>query len=474
MDTIAELERVVAAGAVRRDDATLVAYGADSTECAEGRPDAVVSVTTRAELIAVVRLAAARGVPLTPRVAGTNLGGLAIPSRGGWLLDLSPMQGLEVLPDDMVALIEPGVSFAQLKAAIEPHGLTIGFPLAPPEVSVMANCLLDGLGNLSLRHGTMSEWIAGLEVVRADGTTLVTGAGALGVPVPFSRAPLPDLTGLFVSMQGSTGIVSRMAVQLWPLPRFRQRSFVLVWDRAAAVRAIREVPRLDLLDDMGALSWPTGKLLLGVDHPTERDPDEPEMFVYLDASAPSQKLLDLKTEELRRWFRALRKDGHRLEDPIDIPTLVAIEPRLGKFAEFPTRLDFLLDHPGGGLTWVGTYGPMSRFQEATDAGCAISERHGFPPTIVARPMKGGHFGVLRFIELFDRRDPADVERVRRCHAELCDALVERGFVMYKTPAWAVERYAPRLDPGFVRLLDEVRHVLDPASILNPGRWQVPR
>ena len=52
MDTIAELERVVADGAVRRDDATLVAYGADSTECPEGRPDAVVAVATREELIA--------------------------------------------------------------------------------------------------------------------------------------------------------------------------------------------------------------------------------------------------------------------------------------------------------------------------------------------------------------------------------------------------------------------------------------
>ena len=92
--------------------------------------------------------------------------------------------------------------------------------------------------------------------------------------------------------------------------------------------------------------------------------------------------------------------------------------------------------------------------------------------IVARPMKGGHFGVLRFIQVFRRDDPADRERVRRCNAELCDALIDDGFVMYTTPGWAVERYAGRLDPGFVRLLNQVRRLLDPDHLMNPGRWEV--
>jgi hypothetical protein len=132
----------------------------------------------------------------------------------------------------------------------------------------------------------------------------------------------------------------------------------------------------------------------------------------------------------------------------------------------------LLDHPDGGLTWVGTYGPMSRFERACELGIGIVERHGFPPLIVARPMKGGHFGVLRFIEVFRRRDAADRERVRTCNAELCDALLAEGFVMYKTPAWAVLRYEEHLDAGFARLLREVRGLLDPSHIMNPGRWEL--
>jgi glycolate oxidase len=155
-----------------------------------------------------------------------------------------------------------------------------------------------------------------------------------------------------------------------------------------------------------------------------------------------------------------------------VEDLVTLEPRFQKFATFPTRLDFLLDHPGGGLSWAGSYGPISRFGAGLDRGLAIMERHGFPPLAVTRAMHGGHFAVLRFIELFDRRDPAERARVAACNAELCDALLEEGYVLYKTPGWAIERYRARLDPGFARLVRGVRDLVDPGRILNPGRWEV--
>jgi FAD/FMN-containing dehydrogenase len=459
--------------AVRLEAHVRTAFAADTTEIDGSPPDAVITVRTAAELQEVVRAAAAERVPLIPRVAGTNVGGLTIPARGGWVLDLTGMDRIvSIDDDDLVAVIEPGVTFGALKEALDRRRppLTLGFPLSPPEASVAANCLLDGLGNLSLVHGSMGEWISGLEVVRADGTTLRTGAWALGVPVPFGRAPLPDLTGMFVSTQGTTGIVSKLALQLWPRPAHRWRAFILTYDRHAAMRALRELPRLGILDDLGALSWPIAKMLFGVHHPAERDPAEPELFLYADIAACTAELLRAKRRALGGYLAGLRRDGARMEDPIEVADLVALEPRLARLAEFPTRLDFLLDHPDGGLTWVGTYGPMSRFERGCDRGVEIVGRHGFAPIIVARPMKGGHFGVLRFIQIFRHDAPEERERARACNAELCDALLAEGFVMYKTPDWAVRRYRDRMDPGFARLLGEVRNLLDPDGLLNPGRW----
>ncbi len=475
-DPISELRKIVGDAGVRTDDATLTEYGKDMTENPPRSPSAVVMIEDLDQLQAVVKLAAELAIPLTPRVAGTNLGGLTIPAEGGWTLDLTRMNRIvDINLDDMVAVLEPGVTFGQLRRALDERRplLTIGYPLSPPETSIAANCLLDGLGNLSLKHGAMGEWISSLEVVRADGSLLRTGASALGVPVPFGRAPMPDLGGLFVSFQGTTGIVSKISVQLWPQLPFRERAFVMAYDHRAAIRALRELPKLDLLHDLGSLSWPTGKMIFGVAQPVERDPAEPEFFLYMDLAAATRELMEAKKNAIRDYLAGLRKDGLRIEDPIDVPTLVALEPRFGKLADFPTRLDFLVDHPFGGLTWVGTYGPMSRFEAAVEKGNEIMARHRYPPIIVARPMQGGHFGVVRYIEVFQRDSEAERERVMAVNRELCEALRQLGFIMYKTPGWAVASYRDHFDPGFVRLMREIRGVLDPQGIMNPDRWNIP-
>lgn len=453
-------------------ESELAAYGSDYTEEEPRSVGLVVFPTTVEQVQAVVRLARQEHISLTPRVSGSNVGGLAIPPEGGVVVDLSRMNRiLEVQQADMYALIEPGVTWEQLKAHLAQSEipLRMGYPLSPPDTSIMANCLLDGLGNLSMRYGSMADWIGGLEAVMPDGQLIRTGAAALSDRW-FGRGPLPDLTGMFVAFQGRTGIVTKMAFQLWPSPEHRRRLFVLMYDRNGAFRAMRDLARYQICDDVGGLSWTTGKMLFDVQRPLERDPGEPEFFLYLDISGASQRELELRVEILNDYLGRLQGDGFKLEKPLEIDTLVRLNPRFGKFAEFPTRLEFLVDHPGGGLSWVGTYGPMSRFEAFGDAGFAIMQRHGMPPTLVSRPMKGAHFGVMRFIATFDKSDPAERQVVRQMSAEIVDAGLELGFIPYKTPPWVVRRIRDRIDPGYVDLMRRVLGVVDPERVLSPHCW----
>jgi 4-cresol dehydrogenase (hydroxylating) flavoprotein subunit len=391
------------------------------------------------------------------------------------VVDLSPMNRiLEVNAEDGYALIEPGVTWEQLKAYLAERDLPLrmGYPLSPPDTSIVANCLLDGLGNLSFRYGSMSDWIGGLEVVLPDGRLARIGANAAS-DVWFGAGPLPHLGGLFVNWQGTTGIVTKLAFQLWPTPPFRERVFVLMDDRLGAFAAMRALSRAPFCDDIGGLSWPTGKMLFGVNRPGPRDPGEPEFFLYLDLSGHSEAELQARRDLLNALLADLRREGHGCEAPIDVPTLVRLNPAFGKFADFPTRLEFLVDAPGGGLTWVGTYGPMSRFPAFADAGIAIMERYGFAPAVVSRPMKGGHFGVLRFITTFDQANADERHRIREMNREISSAGLALGFLTYKTPAWAVELLAPRLDPVFADLVRQIRGLLDPAGIMAPHCWALP-
>ena len=163
------------------------------------------------------------------------------------------------------------------------------------------------------------------------------------------------------------------------------------------------------------------------------------------------------------------RSGDRFEEPLDVKDLLQVNPGLVAFADFPVDLEFLTNHGGGGLSWIGTYGPLSRFTEAAEAGIEIMARRGFAPLIVSRPMRGGHFGVLRFISIFDKADTEEVMAVRELNLELLRMVTEKGFVMYKTPAWAWKEMAPRVDQGMIELMGKVKGLLDPKGIMNPGK-----
>jgi glycolate oxidase len=470
----------LAAERILDDPATLAAYADDLTEEQPATPAVVLLPETTAEVQALVRAAGRHRVPLTVRVTGSNVAGLTVPPPGGAVVDLSRMDRIvELDRDEAVAVVEPGVTWAGLKAALAGTGLRVGYPLSPPHSSVLANCLLDGLGNLSLRHGSLGDWLTGVEAVLPDGTLVRTGTAAASDKW-CARGPLPDLTGLFVAWQGATGIVVRGGMHLWPEPAFRRRLFVLAGARNGAFEAMRRLARSSVADDVGGLSWPTGKMLFGVARPGPRDPAEPEFFVYVDVTGETEPELQLRLERLDGLLAELRAAGHRLERPFTIQDLVRLEPRFGRFADFPTSLDFLMHRPGqaaadgapvaGGLSWVGTYGPLSRLEAAADRVVPRMERAGFAPAIVSRPMKGGHFAVLRMLLTFEPTDAAERRRVRETNRAVLDEVLPLGFVPYKCPAWAWEPLRARLDPGFVRLLETVRGALDPGGILGPRAW----
>jgi FAD/FMN-containing dehydrogenase len=218
-----------------------------------------------------------------------------------------------------------------------------------------------------------------------------------------------------------------------------------------------------LFDDLGGIGWPAGKWALGVDEIGARDPAEPELYVVADYAADS-------AEELASKRARLASISPR--PPISVADLLAITPELAPFAELPTRLGFLLDHEGGGLSWVGTYGPIDRLEEGARRGIELMDEHGHPPLVVTRPMKGGHFAILRFIERFDRGSDEQTQGVRLLNVALGRALLDLGYVPYKCPSVLYDEVFARMDPGFRDLMRRLKRAVDPNGILNPDRWRL--
>ena len=103
-------------------------------------PDLVVLPGTREELIAVVRLLAALGVPFVPRGAGTGLSGGALADEGSVLLVLTRLNRiLRIDRVNRLAVVEPGVVNAKLGAAARPAGLQYA-----PDPSSQSACTIGG------------------------------------------------------------------------------------------------------------------------------------------------------------------------------------------------------------------------------------------------------------------------------------------------------------------------------------------
>ncbi|MBV8161366.1 MAG: FAD-binding oxidoreductase [Acidimicrobiia bacterium] len=439
----------------------------DVTENSPGRADFVVRPHTPEEVRALVLLTSEHGVPITPVVAGYNVAGIAIPRQGGVVVDFTRMNAiLELDRDAMYVVVEPGVTFAQLKSFldVEAPELVYTYPFAPPFTSVMANALLDGLNNLSMPHGAMGKWVNGLEAVLADGDVVRTGSGGV-VGRWFARAPVPDYSGLFVSTQGTTGLVTRIALQLQPKPPFRERWLAFAEDIDPAYAVMRALARTGSFDDCGLMTWPAAKQLFGATRDLQKSADEPFAYLMIDITGASQGELDARAE---LGHRLLTENG--IEQHFSADEVARLVPRLAKLAELPTTLDFLLDYPGGGLTWVGSYGPGDRWVAGARAGLRLLREHGFPPFLVSRPMDGGHFYVLRFVVNFDKGNAQEVDRVRIVMGELANLVLDHDYVPYKPSADAARRILERAHPGFVHLLDRMRDALDPERRMNPGRW----
>jgi len=449
---------------------TLRTFGEDLTEIPGNVPDLVVYAEGVEDIRRVLAYASAQKVPVVPVVSNLNVGGLAIPEKGGIVLEMRRMNRiLEVNEADLYMVIEPGVTWGQVKETLDRHHPSVryAYSLSPPDTSVLCNCLLDGLTTLSLRHGAMGEWVNGVEAVLSTGEIVRTGIGAVG-PKWCANSPMPDLTGLFLNFHGTTGVVTKMSVQLWPNRKFRQRCFLPFHEAEDGIEFMRRLAREELMDDIAGISWPMVKQVFGVARPKGRDPNEPELYVFLDFSSNWSDGLEHKEELMRRVLA----DHSSHDDPMNVEDLVRLLPEFRPLSELPARLGFLMDHPGGGLTWVGSYGPTSAWALAYEQACRVMTAHGFPPATVLRPMRTAHFGVLRMITTFDKSNLREVERVRALNEALVDAIVPLGFFPYKTPPWVVRRLESKIDPGFRSTLRKVKQALDPHHILNPGKWML--
>jgi glycolate oxidase len=418
------------------------------------RPLAVCLPRETRQVAAVLRLAAERGVSVTPRGAGTGLSGGSTAIAGGLVVATSRMDRLLRLdPQNLRATVQPGLVNADLSRAAAPYGLYYApDPSSQSASTIGGNVAENAGGPHCLASGVTTDHVLALEGVTAAGEVVRFGGYPDG-----ADAPGYDLSGLLTGSEGNLAFVTGVTVRLLP--------------QAEAVGTL-----LALFDSVAAAgAGASAVIAAGI---------IPAALEFVDATT----------------IGALRQGGFRdYPAGVDAVLLVELEGLESAVAEATARVQDVLLASGASEVrtataaaerarlWAGRKGalgafgriapnyyiqdgvvPRSRMVGVLVRIQALAAREGL---LIANVFHAGD-GNLHPTILYDAREPGVTEHVVAAGAEILRYCVDAGGTLSGEHGVGLEKQA-YLDwvfaPADRQAQLAVKRAFDPAARLNPGK-----
>jgi len=434
-----------------RDETNAFRY--DETEYTyPGWPLAVAFPTTTADVATIVRRAAAHGVPIVPRGAGSGLSGGATAVEGALTLVTTKMDRiLEIDTANLAAVVQPGVINADLGRAAAEHGLFYAPDPASFEICTIGGNLAENSGGLRcVKYGVTRDAVLGLEVVLADGSVIRTGGRTVKDVAGY------DLTHLFVGSEGTLGIITEATLRLRPQPAEKLTLLAFFATIAAAGDAVARITKagivpvtLELMDGftiravddaahLGLDREAGAMLMIESDSGGAAARDELDRAEVACDGAGATSLVRAKDATEADWLREARRAAHSSLERAGV-----------------ARMDD-----------VGV--PRSRVPEMLEAIERISAAHDLPVGVF------GHAGDGNLHPTFvvERDDPTAEGRINTARAAIYEAAIALGGTITGEHGTGIAKrdyLEAQLGPRAVEVMRSVKAALDPQGILNPGK-----
>ncbi len=387
-------------------------------------PERVVEPGNAQELAQVLRCANGLGVAVVPRGGGTKLSWGNPPRRADLVLSTARLNRvLEHAWADMTATVEAGCSVAQFQKTLAEHGQRLALdPLWPERATIGGILATNDSGSLRVRFGALRDLIIGITLALPDGTLAKSGGKVVKNVAGY------DLPKLATGSLGTLGVISEAVFRLYPLPR-QTRSVSLAAD------SVETLNKLVLAIQDSRLVF-TGLQLRAQSDAT------PQLDVRFEGTTAG---IDSQESQLI----SLASIAKQVESPADVwsareglwrgaeATLIA------RFSVLPSQLSaacqlFAPTAAALGITWR-----------------VVAQANGL--------------GFVRLDALAEKSENAFPHAVSRVRGEL--EQLGGSLVVLHCPAST----KPQLDvwgsPGdALPLMRRLKEELDPAGILNPGRF----
>jgi len=479
---------------VRFDNLTRQLFATDAS-IYQIEPIGVAFPRSASQASAVINVAAAENISVTPRGAGTSLVGNAIGE--GLIVDFSRYnrQITDLALEKRTVRVGAGVVLDQLNAFLKPHGCCFG-----PDVATSARATLGGMiannssGARVPVYGTTADHVISTEIVLADGRIVNVGPGSNSLGAErdkignliractgemaerwppgllkrwpgygierFSRAP-NNLNEILAGSEGTLAAIFSAELKISPLPREKGLGLIFFASIADALQAT-----VELLDLKPAAIEHIDRPLL----------DQTKSQLHFQAA---RDLLELDTEPCDAILIVEFYD--------DVAERLALlqSRKLGlrtKICRDGHEMDLVWSVRKAGLSLltgcVGAAKPVAFIEDAAVRPAQLPEYvRGLRSIMKPLGLEASYYGhaasgLLHVRPVLDLHSATDLKKYRQV-ADQTSALVrqfkgslsaEHGVGIART-----EYMREQLGDELLGVMQEIKRTFDPKSIFNPGK-----
>jgi glycolate oxidase len=431
----------------------LIPYSFDGTAAMQQMPGCVLFVRDAEQIRGVLRLANATKTPVVTRGSGTGLSGGSLPSADCIVLCTVKMNRiLEVDRANLTLLAEPGATTLEIADAAAGAGLFYPPDPGSMKISTIGGNVAENSGGLrGLKYGITRNYVMGLEVVLPDGEVLWTGNKCVKDVAGYS------LRDLFIGSEGTLGVITKVLLKLIPKPVAKRTMVATFAAMDTAAQCVSDIIAAQIIPctleflDRTTIHCVEDYAKVGL-------PLDCEALLLMETDGHPAAVAD----EAAKMESLARKAG-------------ALEVRVAKDDAEATKL---ASGRRSAFSALARVAPTTILEDATVPRSKLAEMIRFVDS-VARKHKlrigtFGHMGDgnLHPTFLTDERNKEEMQRVHQAFQEIFDEAIRLGGTITGEHGVGLAKkdFLPKFaGDAQMRVMRELRRVLDPNRILNPGK-----
>jgi len=480
-----KLVKIVGAGNVSREQATLDEYSKDMSFVNKVKPECVVKPRNTGDVEKIVNLANETLTPLVPVSSGPpHFRGDTVPSIGGAVIvDLSGMKKIiRVDRLNRVAMFEPGVTFGELIPAVAKEGLRLNMPLLPRKSKSVVGSILEREPVVMPKyHWDIGDPLGCVEIIFGNGNMFRTGAAAGpgtieeqwaagGAQKEAAGPSSSSWYRLIQGSQGTMGIVTWASVRCEIMPKAEEPFLVGSSQLDKILDMVHWLIRLRIPNECFVINSSNLASIMA-----KKWPDD---YRKIKDTLPTWVLFfNIAGYD---YFPGERISG-QVKDMIDIAQRVGVAPvqAIGgvSASELLAATQRPSEEPYWKLRYKGACHDMffltiydklpelidTMYDAADEAGYAVSDIG-----VYLQPIVQGVNCHCEFNLFYDPANPKKSGRVRELATSTIKKLMAKG-AFFSRPYGESTDIIMNSDAATVAALRKVKSITDPNNVMNPGK-----